>query len=50
MPEIALKIAQLPKVNEARKRIVVITQGKDPTVVAADGKVSKKSLIEYVQV
>ncbi|CAI9766324.1 unnamed protein product [Fraxinus pennsylvanica] len=37
--EIALKISQLPKANEARKRITVITQGGDPVVVAEDGKV-----------
>ncbi|XP_022841728.1 adenosine kinase 2-like isoform X1 [Olea europaea var. sylvestris] len=37
--EIALKISQLPKVNETRKRITVITQGGDPVVVAEDGKV-----------
>ncbi|XP_051114015.1 adenosine kinase 2-like [Andrographis paniculata] len=37
--EIALKISQLPKASESRKRITVITQGADPVVVAEDGKV-----------
>jgi len=32
--EIANKIAGLPKVNKARPRLVVITQGADPTLVA----------------
>ncbi|RUS15958.1 hypothetical protein BC937DRAFT_91760 [Endogone sp. FLAS-F59071] len=32
--EIALKIASLPKVNTARPRIVIITQGADETIVA----------------
>ena len=36
--EIATKISQLPgKVNTARPRIAVITQGADPTVIATDG-------------
>ncbi|GJP47204.1 hypothetical protein CLOM_g6421 [Closterium sp. NIES-68] len=43
--EIALKIAALPKVNEARKRVVVITQGKDDTVIAVDGKVTTHPVI-----
>ncbi|AES60718.1 putative adenosine kinase [Medicago truncatula] len=38
--EIALKISQLPKASEARKRITVITQGADPVCVAQDGKVT----------
>jgi len=38
--EIALKISQLPKASEARKRITVITQGADPVCVAKDGKVT----------
>ncbi|XP_058771143.1 adenosine kinase 2-like [Vicia villosa] len=38
--EIALKLSQLPKANEARKRITVITQGADPVCVAKDGKVT----------
>ena len=39
IPEIAKAIALLPKVNGARERIVVITQGAEPTIVAvAKGK------------
>ncbi|CAN6484666.1 unnamed protein product [Victoria cruziana] len=37
--EIALKIAALPKASETYKRVVVITQGADPVVVAEDGQV-----------
>lgn len=37
--EIALKISQWPKASGTRKRITVITQGKDPVVIAEDGKV-----------
>lgn len=36
---IAAKIASLPKVNKARPRVVVITQGADPTLVANGEKV-----------
>lgn len=39
MHEIALKICQLPKQNESRKRVTVITQGKDPVLLAQNGKV-----------
>ena len=34
LKEIALKILSLPKVNEKRSRIVIITHGKEPTLVA----------------
>lgn len=37
--EIALKICQLPKQNENRERITVITQGRDPVLLARNGKV-----------
>ncbi|KAJ4838149.1 hypothetical protein Tsubulata_035238 [Turnera subulata] len=37
--EIAIKISQWPKASGTHKRITVITQGADPTVVAEDGKV-----------
>lgn len=40
MEEIALKISQLPKASGTHKRITVITQGRDPVVVADDGKVN----------
>ncbi|KAJ4704910.1 Adenosine kinase [Melia azedarach] len=39
--EIALKLSQLPRASETRKRIAVITQGADPVVVAENGKVKK---------
>eukprot|EP00252_Welwitschia_mirabilis_P004282 TRINITY_DN1457_c0_g1_i1.p1 TRINITY_DN1457_c0_g1~~TRINITY_DN1457_c0_g1_i1.p1 ORF type:complete len:342 (-),score=77.80 TRINITY_DN1457_c0_g1_i1:307-1332(-) len=38
--EIALKMVELPKASENRKRVAVITQGADPVVVAQDGKVT----------
>jgi adenosine kinase len=38
--EIALRIAALPKASGARPRIVIITQGSQPTVVAENGKVT----------
>jgi len=38
VPEIALKIAALPKASGTHARTVVITQGADPVVVALDGK------------
>ena len=34
VPEIAKHLALLPKANSARPRVVVITQGPDPTIVA----------------
>jgi len=37
---VATKLAATPKVNAARPRIVVFTQGADPTIVFADGKVT----------
>lgn len=39
--EIASKISAFGKASGARGRCVVITQGKDPTIVAANGKVEK---------
>ena len=42
--EIALKAAALDKVNKERERMVVFTQGKDPTIVAS----GKKSLAEFI--
>jgi len=38
--EMALAVSKLPKQNAAKKRIVIFTQGRDPTVVAYDGKVA----------
>ena len=37
--EVAMQIARFPKENGSRARTVVITQGKDPTVIAFNGKV-----------
>lgn len=37
--EIALKISKWPKQNEKRERVAIITQGKDPVLLASDGKV-----------
>lgn len=39
LKEIALKICQLPKQNENRSRVTIITQGKDPVLLARDGKI-----------
>jgi len=36
----ALKLAALPKASGARPRVVVFTQGKDPTIVACGGVIS----------
>ena len=37
----ALKIAALPKASGSRPRVVVFTQGKDPTVVAVGGTITR---------
>jgi len=37
--DIALRMAGMPKRNSKRSRIVIITQGADPTIVAQDGKI-----------
>lgn len=39
--EIALKTAALPKANPGRPRIVIFTQGKDPTYVVTEGRVQE---------
>jgi len=44
--EIALKIAALPKENSKRSRVVVITQGSDPTIVASEGKVTEYPVLK----
>lgn len=36
--EIAKALANLPKVNEKRKRVAIITQGTEPTIVAVQGE------------
>ncbi|CAG8437426.1 1712_t:CDS:2 [Scutellospora calospora] len=45
--EIALKMANLPKINTSRHRIVIITQGSEPTIVAKqeDGSIKEFSII-----
>lgn len=35
----ALAVSQLPMANPGRKRVVIFTQGKDPTIVAMNGEV-----------
>lgn len=42
---IAQKIAAMPKKNSQRSRIVIFTQGADPTVVFKDGKVKEYPVI-----
>ena len=37
LKEIAIKISKLPKVNDKKSRMVVITHGKEPTLVAKGG-------------
>lgn len=39
--EIALKVAAMPKKNTARPRMVVITQGAEPTIVAHNGTITE---------
>lgn len=45
VPEIALRISGLPKASGHRGRVVVITQGASPTVVAAEGAVTLHPVI-----
>lgn len=42
--EIALLLAELPKKNQARKRVVTVTQGTDPTVIAVQGEKTTKEV------
>ncbi|CAH1136160.1 unnamed protein product [Ceutorhynchus assimilis] len=39
--EIALKICKLPKQNEKRSRVVVLTQGVDPVILACEGNIKE---------
>ncbi|EGD75309.1 adenosine kinase b [Salpingoeca rosetta] len=41
LKEIATRMMDLPKVNKERPRIVVITHGANPTIVATEGKVTE---------
>lgn len=43
IPAIAKHLANLPKKNGQRKRVAIITQGTDPTVVAVQGEGDAKS-------
>lgn len=43
IPTIAKHLANLPKENKQRKRVAIITQGTDPTVVAVQGEGDAKS-------
>lgn len=45
LKQIALKIAALPKENDKRPRVAIITQGDKPTLVAQGGEVSEFSVI-----
>lgn len=38
IPTIAKALANLPKENKQRKRVAIITQGTDPTIVAVQGE------------
>lgn len=41
LQEIALKICELPKVDAYRNRVTIITQGKDPVLLARNGKLTE---------
>lgn len=43
IPTIAKHLANLPKENKQRKRIAIITQGTEPTVIAVQGDDNVKS-------
>lgn len=47
--EIALKISQMPKLNDSRPRTVVITQGALPTVVVENGKLTEYPVIRLAK-
>uniref|UniRef100_A0A2C9LLQ5 Adenosine kinase n=1 Tax=Biomphalaria glabrata TaxID=6526 RepID=A0A2C9LLQ5_BIOGL len=47
--EIAIKLAQWDKVNKSRSRIVVITQGVSPAIVAQDDKATEYDIIPIKQ-
>merc|ERR1719407_390686 len=46
---VALKIAALPKASGARPRVVVFTQGKDPTIIACGGVINTFPVPELPQ-
>lgn len=43
--QIAIKAASMPKKNDARPRMVIFTQGAEPTIVAFNGKVQEYPVI-----
>ncbi|ELU10000.1 hypothetical protein CAPTEDRAFT_170886 [Capitella teleta] len=45
MKEIALRIARYPKENGKKGRVVVFTQGADPTIIVQEGKVTTYPVI-----
>ncbi|KAJ8948447.1 hypothetical protein NQ318_007970 [Aromia moschata] len=46
LKEIALKICKLPKQNENRSRIVILTHGINPVILAHNGKIKEYPIIE----
>lgn len=44
IPTIAKHLANLPKQNEKRKRVAIVTQGTEPTIVAVQGETEVRSL------
>mmetsp|Transcript_18728 Transcript_18728/g.40269 ORF Transcript_18728/g.40269 Transcript_18728/m.40269 type:complete len:345 (+) Transcript_18728:106-1140(+) len=49
LKQVALKISRLPKANGCRPRVVVFTQGAEPTIVAVGGKVHLFPVIRIAQ-
>lgn len=44
--EIALKISNMEKINDKRKRIVIITQGANPVLLVKDGTVTEFPVVK----
>lgn len=44
MHKIALKLSEWPKQNEQRERVAIVTQGKDPVLIAQNGKITEISV------
>ncbi|XP_058461805.1 uncharacterized protein LOC131436867 isoform X2 [Malaya genurostris] len=49
LKEIGLKIAALPKLNTARSRIVIITQGSDPVLLFENSTITEYPVIKLVR-
>eukprot|EP00201_Polytomella_parva_P018417 CAMPEP_0175054004 /NCGR_PEP_ID=MMETSP0052_2-20121109/9251_1 /TAXON_ID=51329 ORGANISM="Polytomella parva, Strain SAG 63-3" /NCGR_SAMPLE_ID=MMETSP0052_2 /ASSEMBLY_ACC=CAM_ASM_000194 /LENGTH=346 /DNA_ID=CAMNT_0016318625 /DNA_START=12 /DNA_END=1052 /DNA_ORIENTATION=- len=45
LEEVALRIARMPKASGSRPRVVVFTQGCEPTLIAVNGRVSRHPVI-----